>query len=436
MALVAGQMTAAGLGQAAALPLTLAAIKSRYAVLEHAPAFYSLPSARLRFLARRACLEYLPAGSTLFLQGQAGDRLYVLASGRCEIVVATAPNHWVTVGVAGPGDALGEESAVLGAPCSASVRAIEDCELVSLDREALAAAVAPASEEEAELQRLARQKLTAAQLLGSWSGSIGTAAQGRTLAIYSPKGGTGRTTVTLNLAAQLARAHPGEVAVVDLSLPFNDVALVANLVPTSALALLGEVPRSSFEESLLSAMLPHPAGFLVLPGVLRAEHSDLVTVELVERAVEVLSRSFRFLIFDLAPQLSGVTLAVLEGVDQVLVLATAELSSLKDFKDVRRILLDVLKLPPSRVMLALNHRSPRSVIDRAAVESTLQQAMVCEFQFEGTKLEESAVRGHILSLSDPQSSIARATGQIAAGLDPQAAPLAASSPAKKVDGVR
>jgi hypothetical protein len=62
--------------------------------------------------------------------------------------------------------------------------------------------------------------------------------------------------------------------------------------------------------------------------------------------------------------------------------------------------------------------------------------MVCEFQFEGTKLEESAVRGQILSLSDPQSSIARATGQIAAGLDPQAAPLAASSPAKKVDGVR
>jgi CRP-like cAMP-binding protein len=430
-------MTAAGLGQAAALPLSLAAIKSRYAVLEHAPAFYSLPPARLRLLARRACLEYLPAGSTLFRQGQAGDRMYVLASGRCEIVVATAPDHWVTVAVAGPGDGLGEESAVLGAPRSTSVRAIEDCELVSLDRDALAAAVAPASEEEAELRRLAQQKLTAANLLGSWSDRIGTAGQARSLAIYAPKGGTGRTSVTLNLAAQLARVHPGEVAVVDLSLPFNDVALVANLVPTGALALLGEVPADSFEESLLSATLPHPAGFLVLPGVLRAEHSDLVTPELLERAVEVLSRSFRFVIFDLAPQLSGVTLAVLEGVDQVLVLATAELSSLKDFKDVRRILLDVLKLPPSRVMLALNHRSPRSVIDRAAVETTLQQALVCEFQFEGTKLEESAVRGQILSLSEPQSSMARATGQIAAGLDQQQpAPVAASSPAGKLDGVR
>jgi pilus assembly protein CpaE len=316
------------------------------------------------------------------------------------------------------------------------VRAVENCELLSLDREALAAAVAPASEEEAELRRLAQQKLTAAHLLGSWSGRIGTAAEARSLAIYAPKGGTGRTTVTLNLAAQLARAHPGEVAVVDLSLPFNDVALVANLVPTGALALLGEVPASTFEESLLSATLAHPAGFLVLPGVLRAEHSDLVTAELVERAVEVLSRSFRFLIFDLAPQLSGVTLAVLEGVDQVLVLATAELSSLKDFKDVRRILLDVLKLPPSRVMLALNHRSPRSIIDRAAVERTLEQAMVCEFQFEGTKLDESTVRGQILSLSDPQSSMARATGQIAAGLDPKPAQVAASSTAGNPNGVR
>jgi pilus assembly protein CpaE len=210
---------------------------------------------------------------------------------------------------------------------------------------------------------------------------------------------------------------------------------MANLVPTSGIALLADA-SDHFEESLLSATLPHPAGFLVLPGVLRPEQAELINAELVERTAEVLRRSFRFVLYDLAPQLSSVVLAVLERVDQVLILATPELSSLKDLGEVRRIFQDVLEIPPSRVMVALNHRSPQRVIDRAAVERALGEVLTCEFLFEGAKLEEAGVRGEILSLSDPRGSMARATSQLAAALDQQVATAShAPRPGRKIFGI-
>ncbi|MBJ7596947.1 MAG: hypothetical protein DLM67_08465 [Candidatus Nephthysia bennettiae] len=429
-------MTAAGRDRAAALPLTLAGVKGQFAALEHAPTLFMLPAPALRALARRSRTEQLAAGSTLFQQGEVGESMYVVASGLCEISVASASGSHVTVGVAGPGEGLGEEAALLGEPHAATVRAAADSELIAIDREALAAVLLPDSEEVQVLLQLARQRRTSSALLAGWSAGMGSGDQARTLAVYAPKGGSGRTTITLNLAAQLARAHPGDVVVVDLSLPFNDVALLADLVPTNALAVLAEGSTANFEESLLSAAMPHQAGFLVLPGVLRAEQAELVSAELVERAVGVLRRSFRFVLFDLAPQLSSATLTVLEGVDSVLLLANADLSSLKDFKEGRRVLEDVLKIPRQRIVVALNHRTSQGVIDRARAESTLGQPLICEFEFEGPKLDQAAVRGEMLSLTEPRGSMARGTGLVASMLDPEGAPPAQPAPGRKILGRR
>ena len=414
-------MTAGGDGRAAAWPLTLAEIKNRYAALEHAPTLFALPASTLRALARRSRVQHLAVGSTLFQQGEPGDAMYVVSSGRCELLVA-GPGGAVTVAVAGPGDGLGEEGALLAESRAATVRAITDSELIVLERETLAAVLAPDSEEAGEMVRLARQRRSASWLVAGWSDRIGNAGQARTVAVYAPKGGSGRTTITLNLAAQLGRVHPGEVVAVDLSLPFNDLALLANLVPSRALAALAHTAEADFEEAVLSSALPHPAGFLVVPGVLHPEQAELISAELVERAVDALRRSFRFVLFDLAPQLSPPTLTVLEGVDNVLLLANAELASLKDFKEARRVLEEVLKIPRSRVMVALNQRTSRGVISGAAAESALGQPLLCEFQFEGPKLDQAAVRGEILSLSEPRGSMARATARIASVLDPQAPP--------------
>ncbi len=56
------------------------------------------------------------------------------------------------------------------------------------------------------------------------------------VAVYAVKGGAGRTTIAVNLAAAIGQKHRGECVLIDLSLPYNHAALVANLAPTAWLS--------------------------------------------------------------------------------------------------------------------------------------------------------------------------------------------------------
>ena len=107
------------------------------------------------------------------------------------------------------------------------------------------------------------------------------------VAVYSVKGGAGRTTITVNMAAAIGNKHRGECVLLDLSLPYNHAALVANLVPKGCLALSERADQAQFEHTLLAAGLHHPTGMVVLPSALKLEQTELVTAPLVQRALDV-----------------------------------------------------------------------------------------------------------------------------------------------------
>src|SRR6266699_5266408 len=103
--------------------------------------------------------------------------------------------------------------------------------------------------------------------------------------LYSPKGGSGGTCLALNLVGSLSRRHPGQVVLLDLDFPYSHAALLAGLVPTSCLARLAQMPSDTFEEALLSTVLYHAGGPMILPGALRPEESVEVTADLIVRAI-------------------------------------------------------------------------------------------------------------------------------------------------------
>lgn len=102
-------------------------------VLAAVPAFAGFSADLLRRLSDRCVPTALPAGAWLFRQGDEGDGMYVVRSGRLELV-RDMPGPPTPVGVLGPGEALGELSLLLGAPRSLSAEAIRDTELLRLDR--------------------------------------------------------------------------------------------------------------------------------------------------------------------------------------------------------------------------------------------------------------------------------------------------------------
>ncbi|HWH55972.1 MAG TPA: MFS transporter [Gaiellaceae bacterium] len=119
--------------------------------------FAPLPAPTLESLAANLVRTEVPAGDTIFRQGDAGDRFYIVDSGEVEIEVDGREAN-----VLGPGDYFGEIALLRDIPRTATARARMATQLYALERDAFLGAVTghAASSEAAENIVVARLGLT------------------------------------------------------------------------------------------------------------------------------------------------------------------------------------------------------------------------------------------------------------------------------------
>lgn len=386
-------------------------VMRRFAVLERAPVFFSLPDRALRALARRVRRVAVGSGETIVYQGEPGDTIFFIEQGMCRVTLERPPADF-TIALLSDGDMFGESACVLQAPQQASVYADSDCTLVALDRTSLFAVVGRDRNFIEELTSFARQRGQTYAAMGARAGWGVHPETGSVIAVYAPRGGAGATSVAMNLVGVLSRRYAGQVILLDLDLPYAHAALLAGLVPASCLARLADVADEDFEEALLSAVLYHPGGPMLLPGALRPEEADRITPDLVSRALAVVRRTFGYIVVDLSPGVSAQVLAVLDAAEQVLVVAAPELSSVKSAADAIDILLE-LGVPEGRLAVVLNQRSVKAAVERPAVERLLRRRVDVAIGHDGAKPELAAVRGEILSLTDAHSELAHGANALA-----------------------
>lgn len=400
---------------------------SRLNALERCALFFDEDASILRILARRARRLTVPAGTAVVGQGERGDCLYVIERGHCLVRVEPAPGHVIMVAQLGPGELFGEDAFVSGEASGVSVVARDELHLIAIDRPTLYSVPPGGTPLLHELTRFAEQRRQmfadmAAQ--ARWDQLTGSAT---VLAVYSPKGGTGRTTLALNLAVRLAARHPRQVLFLDLAFPFPHAALMANLAPGTCLARLHDTPAESFEEALLSAGLYHAGGVTILPGALRAEEADLVGADLVARAIEILRRSFRYILVDLPVAISDVTLAAFDQSQRVLMVVTPEITAVRGAAESGQIL-EMLGMPPDRVLLVMNHRAQGAGLSRDAVERGAGRQVALEIAYDGARPETAATHGRIVALESTRSEIARSAEALAALLESLHSPAALEPP--------
>jgi CRP/FNR family cyclic AMP-dependent transcriptional regulator len=128
--------------------------------LASVPLFGELPRHLLGQIRTMCQSERLLAGEWLFRQEDKGDALFVVRTGRVE-VIREQPGPPEVLVVAGPGAALGELSILSGRPRAASARAIRDCELLRLDRDVLLEMLGVSPDLAAGLLRILGQHLRA-----------------------------------------------------------------------------------------------------------------------------------------------------------------------------------------------------------------------------------------------------------------------------------
>jgi flagellar biosynthesis protein FlhG len=161
--------------------------------------------------------------------------------------------------------------------------------------------------------------------------SPGAAAPGakrsRIMAVTSGKGGVGKTFVSANLAAALARMGE-KVLVLDADLGLANLDVVLNLFPKITLHDV-----FTGKHGLDEAILPAPGGFSVLlAGSGMVEYSRMTPEvrDQLQKVIDEVSPRFDRVLLDTGAGISDVVLYTVSLADEVLVVATPEPTSLTD----------------------------------------------------------------------------------------------------------
>ena len=154
---------------------------------------------------------------------------------------------------------------------------------------------------------------------------------GKVIVVVSPKGGSGKTAVSSNLAAALAQQFPGRVAALDLDVQFGDMCTSLGLHPEHNLA---EVAQSNQVDATTIKLFltPYEPGLYVLCGARTPAEADLVTHEHVSRVIPLLAADFDYVVVDTPAGLDDRTLSALECASELLLVSSLDVTSIRSLR--------------------------------------------------------------------------------------------------------
>lgn len=194
----------------------------------------------------------------------------------------------------------------------------------------------------------------------------------QTIAVFSLRGGSGVSTISVNLAASLAQLWGMQVALVDMVMVAGQSALFLNQSLRNTWSDLCAIKVDELDEdAVLSAMLPHESRVRTLASPPRPEQGEKLTAETVARVLEILRNSFPYIVLDLPHELSERSLSALDQSDIILVIAQPEIASLRA-ASIALETFETLQYKDKKIYVILNWTFPRQGLALKDIERLLK----------------------------------------------------------------
>ncbi|MFP5105679.1 AAA family ATPase [Neobacillus sp. C211] len=150
----------------------------------------------------------------------------------------------------------------------------------------------------------------------------------RVIAVSNPKGGVGRTLITVNLAIALARMGK-KVAVIDGNLQFGEVAMYYNVKPKRTVYEWVKEGYGQSNASINQYMTSVEGDVSILAAPTRPEFFEGITEEHMKSAIMAAKKQFDVVLIDMPVYLSEIHLRCLDLSDEILLLTINEISGLR-----------------------------------------------------------------------------------------------------------
>ena len=253
----------------------------------------------------------------------------------------------------------------------------------------------------------------------------------KVITVFAAKGGIGKTTVAVNLAAKLAEQNK-KVALLDFDLEFGDASVFLNLDVKDTLAEL-LMEKSEFDiDTIRSYMNVHSSGVHVLCAPKSPEYSEGINANHIEKLMNTLRSYYDYVIIDTPASFNDITLTAIEGSAMVIFMTGFDISILRNSKLSINLLDNLQQKEKVRVLI---NRDMEGNITTNDVEKILGKPIWARIPSDYFLAVNALNKGLPFVISSPKSKMSLAFDEIAekitTGKDTPASDSSSKQTAKK-----
>ena len=268
----------------------------------------------------------------------------------------------------------------------------------------------------AQIEKAKSAQVYVAPVAGNVGMPSGFGAQrGKIVTVYSPKGGTGTTTIAVNLALTLHNEDT-RVVLVDGNLQFGDVAVFVNEQGKNTIVDLAPRAEELDPEIVEEVMVKHAAsGIHILAAPSRPEHAERVSSAQFGKVLEYLQQLYAYVVVDTASLLTDVTLTAIDVSDLIVLVTTQDIPAIKNC----RLFLDLLQtlgIERERILFVMNRFDKRINITPERVADNLKQSVASVIPLDEQTATKAVNRGIPFVLDSKNQPAARGIFTLAESL--------------------
>jgi len=200
---------------------------------------------------------------------------------------------------------------------------------------------------------------------------------GKIIAVYSPKGGVGTTTVASNLAVALHSAET-PAAIVDANLQFGDIQVFFNERGRTSIVDLTPNVDQLDSELVEDVVLHHQdSGVDIVSAPATPEDGEHVTGQDLVKVLKFLARMYSYVIVDTNSYLADETIDTLDACDLLVLISSQDIPAIINTRSVLQLLVSRLGINKKKILLVMNRFDRQVAITPEKVGHNLGHKVAC-----------------------------------------------------------
>jgi pilus assembly protein CpaE len=234
----------------------------------------------------------------------------------------------------------------------------------------------------------------------------------RSVTVYSPRGGTGVSSIAANTAIALAEETGKKVLLFEGKVFFGHLEVLLNLKVQNALSDL--IPHATnLDEGLIrDVVCPHPSGIHVLLAPSNVQIAQGIRADDIYNIFTGVSRYYDYTVVDGGGMLNDISVTLMDATDRIMLVTTPDLASLHDTSRFLQLSRS-LAYPADKILMILNKAGEEGGVKLKDIETVLHHQVYHQVANDSANVLRSINRGIPFLVYYPRSNASKSIQQLA-----------------------